>query len=149
MKIYGPYKGQSGRKHIIIIDGSSRKTISYPKWLMQNHLGRILESWETIDHINRDFTDDRLENLRVVERSQHTKDDAVYAKSVTVICVWCGEQAIKRPSDLRGNSKQGKAGPFCNKSCAGKYGAELQNGRVDKFPAQPSVNSEYYQKDKT
>ena len=57
---------------------------------------------------------------------------------------WCGVKTFKEPHDLRGNSKQGKAGPFCGKSCAGKYGTEIQNKRMKKLTAQPTVVSEYY-----
>jgi HNH endonuclease len=144
MKIYGPYTRKDGRKHILIYDGKSRRTVSYPKWLMEQYLGRLLEDWETVDHINRDFTDDSLENLRVLSRSQHTREDNRYVKPIETVCVWCGKSVQRLPSDMRYYSKKGKAGPFCGKSCSGSYGAEIQNRKIDKLPIQPFPISEYY-----
>jgi hypothetical protein len=129
---------------MVIVGDGKKTTISYPKWLMEQHLGRKLLPNETVDHINRDKTDDRIENFRIITRSKHTSEDNPRVKPVEIMCVWCGIKAFKSARDLRGNSKQGKAGPFCSKSCSGKYGAELQNNRTKELEAQPTAISEYY-----
>jgi hypothetical protein len=144
MKVYGPYTRKDGRKHVIVVNDGSRRTVSYPKYLMEQHLGRELRSDETVDHINRDFTDDRIENLQVLVKAEHSKIDHIHVKPVEIQCIWCGQVSKKRAAILRSNSKQGHAGPFCSRVCAGKYGAALQNGRIEKFGAQPTVVSEYY-----
>lgn len=69
--IYGPYiRKEDGRKHVILYNSAAkvRTTLSYPKYLVERMLGRVLIEPETVDHINKDFTDDRLENLRVLDR---------------------------------------------------------------------------------
>jgi hypothetical protein len=38
---------------------------------MEQHLGRPLTSEELIHHVNGDGTDNRIENLQVVSRSEH------------------------------------------------------------------------------
>jgi hypothetical protein len=129
-KVYGPYKSKDGRKRVRVMfaDGST-PTYQYAKWLMMLHMDRELDpDTETVDHINRDFTDDRLENLRVVPRSQHVSEDQRRAKPVEIVCVLCGTKALKSGNQLRGNAKKRKAGPFCSRECAGKYGASVQNG---------------------
>ena len=143
-KVYGPYTRKDGRKHVLVYESGQRQTISYPKWLMENYLGRKLAQNETVDHIDRDKTNDRFENLRVITRSKHASDDNRRVKLVEITCIGCGNKALKRPNYLRSNSKQGKAGPFCSKSCAGRYGTEIQNNRRQRLPAQPTVISEYY-----
>lgn len=134
-KVHGPYNRYDGRKHVVIVfEDLSKRTVSYPKYLMEQHLGRILDpDLETIDHIDRDYTNDNLDNLRIVERSKHCKEDAVHVELVEFTCALCGCIGRQAGRNLKHNKKLGKAGPFCGKSCAGKYGAYVQNGYLEKF----------------
>jgi hypothetical protein len=43
----------------------------YSRALMCGHLGRLLGPDEVVHHINEDPTDDRIENLRIVDRREH------------------------------------------------------------------------------
>lgn len=152
-KIYGPYKNKLNRLHIIILYwDNSRETISYPKWIMEQHLGRKLDPvLETIDHINRDFTDNRIENLRIVPLQTNVKDDVIRVKDILCTCVYCGKTFYRKPSYLQHNSKLKKAGPFCSRECVGKYGQEIQCNKRESLPIQngcPIENREYYYNDK-
>lgn len=133
MKVYGPYTRKDGRQHVVLYDGKTRKTVSYGKYLLEQHLGRSLLSDETCDHIDGDFTNNDLSNLQVLTRrdnilkyaKEHPKEVATY------VCPQCGKEFNREVRKVRGNqTKQCKVGPFCSKSCAGKYGTDVQNGRV-------------------
>jgi len=133
MKVYGPYTRKDGRQHVILYDGTIKKTVSYGKYLLEQYLGRNLLPDETCDHIDGDFTNNDLSNLQVLTRrdnilkyaKEHPKEIGQY------ICPQCKKQFVKEVRSVRGNQiKQGKKGPFCSKSCAGKYGNNVQNGRV-------------------
>lgn len=150
VRIYGPYVRKDGRKHVIVYDGVTRRTVSYPKWLMEQHLGRFLNDDETVDHIDRDFTNNTISNLQILTRSKHASLDAKRVKKVTVSCIECGVSMVREPKRLHENASNGKAGPFC-KSCAGRYGTDLQNKRIARKPAQKAVpreNRDYYFLDK-
>ena len=41
-RIYGPYYRKDGRQHIVAYDGMIKRTISYPRFLLETHLGRVL-----------------------------------------------------------------------------------------------------------
>lgn len=123
MKIYGPYTRKDGRKHVIIIhDDGRRQTKSYPRMIMEQHLGRELTEDETVDHINSDFTDDRIENLQLLSLSENAAK-AKKDESITMykfFCPCCNKESVKRLSDVLHNRNKGKKGPFCSRECAGK-----------------------------
>ena len=143
-KIYGPYVRKDGRKHVcIVFNDGSRKTVSYPKYLIEKHLNRYLIGDETVDHIDRDFTNDDISNLRVIDRIQHAKDDALrVTTTVEATCVWC--KSYMGLINHRSRSKNIKSGPFCSRKCSGEYGASVQNGgnKLDKAV----YKKEYYYK---
>ncbi len=122
MKIYGPYLRKDGRKHVIIANGKNRRTVSYPKWLMEQALGRKLDpDLETVDHIDEDFTNDERSNLQLLTRVENAKKSSNPAEIICFICPVCGKEGRQFARDVRSNRKKGRAGPFCSRSCAGKY----------------------------
>lgn len=131
---------------VLDLTDGRRTSVSYPKWLFEHHLGRRLANDETIDHVDRDFTNDDLTNLVVKKRAIHGYVDALRVRPVEITCVLCGTTAKKDARTLEHNAKLGKAGPFCGRSCAGKYGKSVQLDTSVKLPRQQqrSYDREYY-----
>lgn len=130
-KIYGPYLRYDGRMHMVLVGNGSRTTVSYPKYLVECSIGRYLKENETIDHLDEDFTNNDLSNLSIKDRVDHVVEDAIRSKGEHCICLWCGSDIFlvgKKLSTAVTNRKRGKSGPFCSRSCSGKYGASVQNG---------------------
>lgn len=146
MKVHGPYKRQDGRQIVIIVENNgTRRTVSYPKWLMELQMGRKLDpNLETVDHIDSNFDNNDLSNLRIMPRDQHSADDTRRVKNVKFTCAWCDKEFERSPRLVRDKSKKNKAGPFCSRVCAGRYSRMLQLKLIDKFDTQPAVDSEYY-----
>ena len=128
MKVYGPYTRKDGRQHVILIENDCRKTMSYPKYLLEQKLGRSLLPTETCDHINGDYTDNRLENLQLLSRSDNIRKHAALSPREfgTFTCPVCNCSFTKPMNNVRGNRKKGKRGPYCSRSCAGKAGRVAQ-----------------------
>jgi len=149
-KVYGPYDKRDGRQVIILqYADKSRRTVSYPKYLMEVRLGRELDpDEETVDHIDRDFTNNEWWNLRVIERPRHTKEDAKRRKPAEFTCMICETVFEKNVSYVYTNRKAGKAGPFCSRKCAGTYGMKVKKGEIDKEPVDfeefEAENKEFY-----
>lgn len=148
MKVHGPYKRQDGRQIVIVVDDDgTRRTISYPKWILELQLGRRLDpDLETVDHIDSNFENNSLENLRIMPRKEHSTEDTRRVKNVKFNCAWCKKEFERSPRLVRDKARKNKAGPFCSRACAGKYSRKLQLKLIDKFDTQPVIDSEYYKK---
>ena len=128
MKIYGPYTRKDGRQHVILYQNGKRKTVSYPKFLLEQKLERALVDNETCDHIDGDHTNNSLDNLQVLSRSENSAKAMALklAEQGYFVCPECHASFYKSMRDVRSNQLvKKKVGPFCSKKCAGKYGSQL------------------------
>lgn len=128
-KILGPYiSKKDGRLRIFV----NQKCLSYPKYLMEKHLDRYLEKNETVDHIDGNPLNNEISNLRVLDRKEHCSNDAIRNKDVVVTCTMCGKQFTIKGDKLylRNRKDKHQSGYFCSKSCVGKYGALIQQGKL-------------------
>lgn len=112
MKVYGPYSRKDGRQVVILKTPkkNNHRTVSYPKYLAEMSLGRYLDDDETIDHIDGDFTNNELGNLRVVKRSEHCRSHVPAKNLIKFNCPVCGKQVLTK------NSRRVTCG---NKRCVG------------------------------
>lgn len=146
-KVYGPYTKSDGRQIVIIRDSNGTRTVSFPKFIMEEHLGRPLDpNTETVDHINFNFKDNDISNLRVVPRDIHSADDTRRVKMVKLKCSQCGKKFERSPRIIRDKSKKNTGGTFCSRSCSGKYSRSRQLGLIDKLPSPNFVKSKYYRR---
>ena len=148
-KVHGPYKRKiDGRQIVIVVeDNGEARTVSYPKWLLEMQLGRRLDpNMETVDHIDSNIENNELENLRIIPREEHSREDTRRVKPVKFKCAWCQKDFERSPRLVRDKARKNKAGPFCSRKCAGQYSRKLQLKLIDKFDVQPVVDSEYYKK---
>jgi hypothetical protein len=148
-KVYGPYaNGPDGRQIVIIKedDGSSR-TVSYPKYIMEQHLGRKLdENEETTDHLDFDFNNNDINNLRLVPRKEHSGDDTRRVKLLKLNCPMCLKDFERSPRLVRDKSKKGKVSAFCSRVCAGRYSRQVQLGLRERMLVPEPPASEYYRR---
>lgn len=126
-KVYGPYTRKDGRKHVIHYDTETKKRItqSYPRYLMEQARGVILDPEEHVDHVNNDPTDDRVENYQLLSQRENQEKARIfhnnYAKTSIRICPFCKVEFEHLDRQYRANQLvQNKRGPYCSRRCAGK-----------------------------
>jgi len=157
MKVYGPYEMKSGRLYVTIReDDGTQHTMSYPKFLVEQQLGRKLEPNETVDHIDRNFHNNDPENLQVLDRKTHYRLDALRLKPTIFKCPVCFrefQRSGKRLVRIYERKKLGQAGPFCGAGCRGTYAVEVREGL--RFKSQETYEEfldkhpkEYYRREK-
>lgn len=147
-RVYGPYKNYKGRKFVIIFDkNNKRRTVSYPKWIMECHLGRELHpDLETVDHWDSNFENNDLSNLRIMPRDEHSANDTRRVKLLKFKCPICKKDFERSPRIIRLKAKTNSSGPFCSKQCSGKYSRLLQLNKIKTLKKQKHTKSEYYKK---
>jgi hypothetical protein len=116
---------------ICIFPNGSRKTVSYPKYLVEVAMGKLLEKDECIHHINGDEQDNRLENFEIINRNQHPQKHAKIPLAIDFICPVCEVEFTLDGKELQylirsRRAKPNQSGPFCSRRCAG-IGSNLQS----------------------
>lgn len=56
----------------------------------------------------------------------------MYNKDVIVKCTYCGKEFTIQGSKITQRTRPDRlnSGYFCSRTCSGKYGADVQNGRI-------------------
>ena len=86
-------------------DGS--RTLEH-RWVVEQHLGRKLQSWEQVHHINHNRLDNRVENLEVVTVGEHAQRHTYLPTEKD--CVVCGETFTPHKTKRR---RAKTCGPSC------------------------------------
>ena len=149
--VWGPYMCADGRQRIDIkpVSASRSTTHQFAKIVLELKLGRRLTSDETVDYIDGDKTNDCPSNLRVLSLSENAADSAKRLLAESFICPTCSvkfELEGDRLKNALSNNRKGKVGPFCGRSCAGKYGAAVQNGTVEAMESVEMIPTYYSRK---
>ena len=125
------YKCKDGRMRVYLKD--YQRVISYPKYIMEKYLGRNLKNNEQVHHKDGNPLNNDIDNLEVLTFEEHLNvhadENRKYYDKI-MVCPWCENEFIWTAKFNR-NVKRDKyknrsCKPFCSKSCAGKYGREVQ-----------------------
>lgn len=130
-QVHGPYldKGRGRMIVTIIRPDGSKGSMTYARWLYQEHVQRVLDPEEHVDHIDEDKLNDQIGNFQLLSNLENHRKSRGEPEMVTFLCPTCGVEATKLARMVRHNRKLGRAGPFCGKLCAGKYRAPVAQSR--------------------
>lgn len=147
-----PWYMSSGYKTrtLTFMDGSTT-TVYEHRLLMEKALGRKLRSGEVVHHIDGNPSNNSLNNLEILSNREHAKHHAAQKSQeaqLELSCLMCRKVFTRTRCQERYYRKIGKKGPFCGKSCVGRwviaqYGAPLQK-RVGGFVHGSSTGYKYH-----
>ena len=103
--------------------------------VMENRLGRKLETWEHVHHKDGDGNNNCVSNLEVVTNSQHGKEHArerTEEASVELVCPTCGKTFVRLESYIKSKAKQGSK-LYCSRLCVGSCPTLARQGRLDEY----------------
>ena len=88
--------------------------------VMARALGRDLQTWEIVRHLNGDRSDNALSNLMLDERADGTKGHQNAPHTVSLACSRCGQTFVRRASEVALSLRRGQTRFFCGRVCVGK-----------------------------
>ncbi len=128
------YTCKDGRVRVYL--KNSKRVISYPRFLLEQKLGRILKPNEQVHHIDGNPLNNNIENLEIKLLGVHQREHNPSKYYDTVInCKWCGKSFVwsakqQRTFYANRSRKDGSRAlidsPFCSKKCTGAYGKYIQ-----------------------
>lgn len=99
-KVYKVFHKQMGRWMACLVSPTHRTTISYARYVMATKLGRPLEKWEQVDHINNDRSDDSVGNLQILTQADNLSKSRRHKSYVKRTCPVCLVEFYSRSARL-------------------------------------------------
>lgn len=112
-------------RSVIYSDGS-RRTVLRHREVVEEKLGRRLLPAEIVHHKDGNKQNNKLRNLEITTRSGHAKHHAKKPEMIKLVCRLCKKSFVRLARWERHSRNQSKTGPFCGKSCAGRWSRSLQ-----------------------
>lgn len=131
------YKCKDGRYRVYLKD--TKQVISYPKYLVEQSLGRKLNDDEQVHHKDEDPSNNDISNLEIRMLGEHQRQHSKKYFDKIITCKWCGIPFLwtaKQQRNFHVNQKRkglSDENPFCSKKCVGQYGRFIQeSNKIDK-----------------
>lgn len=133
--VNGPYRFNYDRRRqfvVITYTDGSHTSKSYPRYIVEQYIGRPLTADEDIHHIDGNPENNEISNLQIVDRIKHRSKHAEkhHFEDSIEVCVICGlsfNYTAKRKRDYYHNTgKLYNENPTCSKVCQCKFARKEQ-----------------------
>lgn len=113
------YTCKDGRDRVYIHE--TKKVMSYPKYLMEQELGRPLLPNEEVHHKDENPLNNNISNLEVRLHGEHQAEHSTKYHDKVAVCRWCGKEFLwtaKQQRTFNGNKRRVDRAtelPFCSR----------------------------------
>ena len=125
MNVLGPYRNNCNRLFVRVGENGKYKTISYPKYLMEQSLGCPLAPAEDVHHIDGNPENNDLNNLQIKSHGEHQRAHSLkYPLEIHSTCAHCGKDFILSRDQRLKHNKGCFSEFYCSKRCSGYAGKQ-------------------------
>lgn len=127
MRILGPYTNNYGRLFVRIGENGNYITKSYPRYLMEEKLGRALKPQEDVHHIDGNPNNNVLDNLEIKLHGEHQREHSLKMPlEIVKHCYECGKEFVLTKEQRKKYSQGNLNRFFCSRRCGGICGRREQ-----------------------
>jgi hypothetical protein len=103
------------------------------RYIMEQKIGRLLNSTEIVHHIDGNKFNNYIDNLILVDSISHGKEHSKNKKSNLILlkCFYCGNSFERELRKVKSRRKCGQKREFCSNVCLNKWRSETNNGKID------------------
>lgn len=132
--VNGPYRFDYDKRRsfvVITYNDGSKTTQSYPRYLVEQKLGRQLSAKEEVHHIDGNPDNSNFDNLMVIDSTEHRHNHSKYKFHSSIEqCIICGKiftytEQMKR-NYYYNTRKFENSNPTCSKMCQLKFARKEQ-----------------------
>lgn len=106
------------RTHPVHPKANSKGLYPLHRVLVENNLGRYLSKDEVVHHKDEDKSNNSIDNLQVLKRSDHSAHHSKNTEKIQVFCGFCGKSFTLKPHVHRLRIKRNKRKlVFCSRAC--------------------------------
>lgn len=118
-------------------DGT-RRTIHQHRELVEQALGRPIRDGYVVHHKDGTRANNALDNLEEKLEADHLREHRPAPEVDDATCPMCEQPFQVLARQVRNNQKkQGRPGPFCGRTCAGRFNAQKRYAAVGEPPVDP------------
>lgn len=119
LKIKSRYKNTSnGYVKLLLSNG---KIIEEHRFLFQETIGRELDFDEIVHHIDGNKSNNAIDNLELLSRSDHARHHSASARMINLTCAFCGSAFTREARQVETKRNNGQCDFYCNRSCAARH----------------------------
>lgn len=115
---------------------TSQKVTSYPRFVLEQKIGRSLLPQEQVHHIDGNPLNNEIDNLEIMLLGEHQSQHSRKYFDRNMICPECGEEFLWTAKQQKyfysslsrkvPRCPNGIKQPFCSKQCCGRYSRREQ-----------------------